>query len=182
MGSLAGSSACNLLAFESGLLRLGHSQSEQWSSALQPSPSIKSDEIQILQISILKKNLWTCALLPAWAPHPRPCQSLPDSQPCRRMPCPRPTRASFPPPSSPPASSVSSPCWFLFWEYPVLWDIVQYLKELRVAEKLQNPFHRFSQDYSQEADWNCLMALSIVIIHHRRNVTGLHSFSLLQLF
>ena len=55
-------------------------------------------------------------------------------------------------------------CWFLFWDILVLWDIVQYLKELGVAEKSQNPFHRFSQVCSREADRNCWMALSIVII------------------
>ena len=42
MGSLAGSSACNRPAFESGLLRPGRNQSGQWSPALQPSPSVKS--------------------------------------------------------------------------------------------------------------------------------------------
>lgn len=42
MGSLAGSSACNQPAFESGLLRPGRNQSGQWSPALQPSPSVKS--------------------------------------------------------------------------------------------------------------------------------------------
>ena len=37
-------------------------------------------------------------------------------------------------------------CWFLFWKIPVLWDIVQYLKELkccwRVFQELQYIFHR----------------------------------------